>query len=460
MAIFGVARPGGRHRHRYHGALALGLDRHRWALRPGVRALALAPPHSLDRHPNPAGASPNAPSRPCHYLITDRPVRRNSTGCNTALNFLILSQVNMSQILCDVCHIFSSLILSKMQLRAVRRAARKISVHTPDQVGAHAVMSKNLDDVPRPLRFSVSFVAVAALLLGTLSRRHHVDPFAAVLPQRDFAAPEGMRASGGDATVSDTQGAELLVADPGAARAQRRAAEAGALVLLRRSAARRDRGGLLPDLPTIERDPQYPSTLVYRLRGLGDDQRLVRVTGDGTAVAGVTQYRPELDTSFTRVTEQAKAWTVRTPDGMTRLFEANSAASDLATRWNLTRERDARSATRSSTHGVATPARRATSTSRCRRSSTPRTRLQARPARARRAHLRTDETCRDSAVPAGARTDHHFGFKRLFGARILKEVVTSVRDGQQTGWRVVTRHRLGYDSSTLSCSATQRPCAT
>ena len=67
------------------------------------------------------------------------------------------------------------------------------------------------------------------------------------------------------------------------------------------------------------------------------------------------------------------------------------------------------------------------------------------------------ETCRDSAVPAGARTDHHFGFKRLFGARILKEVVTSVRDGQQTGWRVVTRHRLGYDSSTLSCSGDTAP---
>ena len=399
ISPLGVARPGGRHRHRYHGALALGLDRHRWARVPASgRSPLRHPTASTDTRTRLGPAQTPLPAHADHP-ITDRPVRRNSTGCNTALNFLILSQVNMSQILCDVCHIFSSLILSKMQLRAVRRAARKISVHTPDQVGAHAVMSKNLDDVPRPLRFSVSFVAVAALLLGTLSAHGTTsDPFAAVLPQRDFAAPEGMRASGGDATVSDTQGAASyswpIQVPPGRNGVQPKLA-------LSYSSAGALRGGIAVgfslDLPTIERDPQYPSTLVYRLRGLGDDQRLVRVTGDGTAVAGVTQYRPELDTSFTRVTEQAKAWTVRTPDGMTRLFEANSAASDLATRWNLTRERDARSATRSSTHGVATPARRATSTSRCRRSSTPRTRLQG------SARTRASSSPTDRSRPAATR---------------------------------------------------------
>jgi hypothetical protein len=48
------------------------------------------------RHPkaptathNPAGASPNAPScRHADHPITDRPVRRNSTSCKTALNAL------------------------------------------------------------------------------------------------------------------------------------------------------------------------------------------------------------------------------------------------------------------------------------------------------------------------------------------------------------------------------------
>jgi hypothetical protein len=38
---------------------------------------------------NPAGASPNAPSRRhADHPTTDRPVRRNSTSCKTALNAL------------------------------------------------------------------------------------------------------------------------------------------------------------------------------------------------------------------------------------------------------------------------------------------------------------------------------------------------------------------------------------
>lgn len=123
-----------------------------------------------------------------------------------------------------------------------------------------------------------------------------------------------MRASGADAMVSDTQGAASyswpIQVPPGRNGMQPKLA-------LSYSSAGALRGGIAVgfslELPTIERDPQYPSTLVYRLRDLGDDQRLVRVTGDGTAVAGVTMYRPELDASVTRVTEQAKAWTVRTP---------------------------------------------------------------------------------------------------------------------------------------------------
>ena len=169
ISPLGVARPGGRHRHRYHGALALGLDRHRWARVPAPGCSPCVT-HSPDSHPEPGRGQPKRPFPPPRGPPNHRPARPTQQyQLQNRVELPILSQVNMSQILCDVCHIFSSLISSKMQLRAVRRAARKISVHTPDQVGAHAVMSKNLDDVPRPLRFSVSFVAVAALLLGTLS---------------------------------------------------------------------------------------------------------------------------------------------------------------------------------------------------------------------------------------------------------------------------------------------------
>ncbi len=40
---------------------------------------------------NPAGASPNTP-RHADHPITGRPIRRNRTGCKTALNFLSLTQ--------------------------------------------------------------------------------------------------------------------------------------------------------------------------------------------------------------------------------------------------------------------------------------------------------------------------------------------------------------------------------
>ncbi|MDQ3563681.1 MAG: hypothetical protein M3436_05920 [Pseudomonadota bacterium] len=215
--------------------------------------------------------------------------------------------------------------------------------------------------------------------------------------------------------VSDTQGAASyswpIQVPPGRNGVQPKLA-------LSYSSAGALRGGIAvgfsQELPTIERDPQYPSTPVYRLRGLGDDQRLVRVTGDGTAVTGVTMYRPELDTSFTRVTKQAKAWTVRTPDGMTRLFEATTdasgvaIASDLATRWNLTRERDAFG------NEVVYTWSRYTNAQGYVDFTLQKIEYTSNPAAGLGPHARVElsyygaiVTCTGSAVPAGARTDHH-----------------------------------------------------
>ena len=55
----------------------------------GARVLAFVSPQSPDSHPEPGRAQPKRPSRPhADHPITDRPVRRNSTGCKTALNVL------------------------------------------------------------------------------------------------------------------------------------------------------------------------------------------------------------------------------------------------------------------------------------------------------------------------------------------------------------------------------------
>ena len=61
------------------------LDRPR---RARVPALAFALPHSPDSHPSTQPGPAQHPSRPRDHPITDRPVRRNPTGCKTALTFL------------------------------------------------------------------------------------------------------------------------------------------------------------------------------------------------------------------------------------------------------------------------------------------------------------------------------------------------------------------------------------
>jgi hypothetical protein len=64
--------------------------------RPGARPCVTLAPTATH---NPAGASPNAPScRHADHPITDRPVRRNSTSCKTALNVLSFSHKRLCRV--------------------------------------------------------------------------------------------------------------------------------------------------------------------------------------------------------------------------------------------------------------------------------------------------------------------------------------------------------------------------
>lgn len=145
---------------------------------------------------------------------------------------------------------------------------------------------------------------------------------------------------------------------------------------------------------------------------------------------------------------------------MTRLFEASTLASDLATRWNLTRERDAFG------NEVVYTWSRYTSPQGYVDFTLGNIEYTSNPAAGLGPHARVElhydagiQTCPGSAVPVGARTDHHFGLKRMFGARKLIEVVTtSVRDRQDTDLRKrVTQQLLSYDTSALSCSGAAAP---
>ena len=309
----------------------------------------------------------------------------------------------------------------------------------------------------------LGFAASAAIfLLGAVVPVHSAseDPFAAAVPQRDNGAPEGLRATGGDQLVSETSGAASytwpIEVPPGRGGIQPHLA-------LSYSSQGALRGGIAVgftlELPTIERDTSRTRDVVYRLRGLGSDQRLIPVTGDGGA--GQT-YRPELDQGFTRVqveTSQlnARHWTVRTPDGMTRRFQAHDSATDFSTRWHLTRESDA-----FGNEAVYTWSKYTSPTgyvdfslARIEYTSNPRAGLLP--------HAQVDfvyaavEACPGSSVPVGARTDHHFGSKRLFGARRLTTVVTSVRPTQGGALRTARRHTLTYDADALSCAVGTPP---
>ncbi|MBK7193764.1 MAG: VCBS repeat-containing protein [Myxococcales bacterium] len=300
---------------------------------------------------------------------------------------------------------------------------------------------------PPPLHRShpagwLATLAGVAIAVAPLARAAPRDPFARALPTSDTQAVE--RRAGGVGSVAATQGSAsysyAIEVPPG------RRGMAPALALGYASTAPL-RGGLAAgwslDLPVIERDPEAPAEVRYRLTMPGTSGVLVPVTGDP---GSGTRYRVELDEQFARVERTATSWVVSTPDGRMRIFDVSG--SDGATRWDLTAEQDAfgnRISYVWASVGVNGYTERVLQ----------RVEYGWNSAAGLGNHAKIELTwnastyCANGAVPIGAQTDHHFGARRMRGARALAAVRTYVRDTPGGAWRAnpVREVTLTYDTT-------------
>lgn len=302
----------------------------------------------------------------------------------------------------------------------------------------------------RPLR-----AALALLLAGAVSAHGAAqDPFAAALPRRDTQLAEGAPSAAGEGSVSAAQGSASyrfpIEVPPGRADMQ-------PALALAYSSNGPLRGGIAAgwslDLPTIERDADAPEQTWYRLHLNGSSQLLV---GAGADPGPGTRFRAELDESFARIDRTGNTWTVLTPDGRVRTFAGSSTSSDLATRWNLTSEKDAfgneivYTWSSYSYNGL---------------TDYLLTRIEytSNSAAGLAAHAKVElgwralpDRCDNSAIPIGAQHDNRFGLLRVRGLRRLETISSWVRDTPAAAWDQRRLYTLGYDPTALSC-ATHAP---
>lgn len=277
----------------------------------------------------------------------------------------------------------------------------------------------------------------AGVALAPFASAAPQDPFASG-PTRDFSAPEGQRFAPAGQASEQTGDASYTIpieVPPGRLGMQPSLAlgysSSGAL-----------RGGLAVgwslDLPMIERDPEFPLLVRYRV----DGKRLIR---DYTDPMGGEVYRTEVDGSFTRYQKTALGWTVLTTDGHTLSF--NRAAQH---RWMITENRDAMGNAVRYTYSTV-------SVNGALEQVPTAIDYSANDAAGIAAHAKVDfvyaplESC--GGAPIGAAFDFRFGIPRVAGARRLTEIRTSVRDTSASAWRTTKSVRLGYDSAQLACSA-------
>ena len=226
-------------------------------------------------------------------------------------------------------------------------------------------------------------------------------------------------------------------------------------------------GWIIGGLPTIERDPRYPTKLEYKSSYCSGSGRLIAVPD--IAMKGGKTYRCEFDDSFIRFERvsvfgfSGKAWIVRTTDGRTRYFELSQSnrASDGATRWNLTKAHDPFGNTvKYSWHPVTTgesaDAYRGYGLTSIRWSSNDNAGLKA-YAKVQFEYIDRPERCPGSSIRIGASIDHLFGQRRLHGGERLTKIVVSVRDTQSAEFRRRREIALGYDETALGCTQDVSP---
>ncbi len=294
-------------------------------------------------------------------------------------------------------------------------------------------------------------ILTAGLFLGaTVAQGAPSDPFSAALPGADSGPAEGAPSAAGEGSVSEQQGSASysypIAVPPGRLGMQPSLA-------LSYSSGGALRGGIgvgwSLDLPTIERDADAPGEVRYRLNMPGTSGVLVPVTGDpGTG----TRYRVELDEQFARVERTVNgSWEVATPDGRIRSFEG--AAFD-GVRWNLTRERDSFGNQIVYTWQFVANLRGGYSEPELQRIE-----YGLNTAAGLAHHAKVELTWRaleycgaTNVVPKGAQSDHHFGLKRLLGARTLTHVRSWVRETPSSSLRLAREVALSYDENALGCS--------
>ncbi|MEO8701927.1 MAG: RHS repeat-associated core domain-containing protein [Kofleriaceae bacterium] len=275
------------------------------------------------------------------------------------------------------------------------------------------------------------------------------NPFGAALPTAETSAPEGVAAP--TAAVAASQGAAVysipIEVAPGRLGMQPK-------LSLDYSSAAALRGGIAAGwslgLPSIDRDPSQPQSLVYRITMSGPARVLVPSIVDGPG----ERYRAEWDGGFARIFHGAlNVWKVQTPDGITRTFGGTFSETDFATEWKLREEIDPYGNQVyyqwQIVTGIAGHVER--NLLKIRYTFNQNAGLQE--------HAQVDfiwnesDYCYQGNVPKAAQVDHHFNRLRMTGGQTLSTIRISVRDQLGAPLRRAREYGFTYDTDALSCDS-------
>ncbi|MBL9017452.1 MAG: hypothetical protein JNL83_24905 [Myxococcales bacterium] len=297
------------------------------------------------------------------------------------------------------------------------------------------------------MRRSITAVPLLALAIGLpFAAADPRDPFTMALPSRDTKPPEGIAAKQETHSVVEQQGTAShsipIEVPPGRLGMQPNLA-------LSYSSGGSLRGGIAVgwslDVPVIERDPAFTTTVNYRSSLGGGWQRLIPNTSDP---GSGNRYRAEVDSTFQRyrLDPGTYQFIVSGSDGVVRTF-----AQHEPLKWRLVSEKDPFGNEVTYSYTFATTAgfgefvlSEIQYSSNAAAGIVPHAKVQ----------LTWDPNvpvCGGIAV--GASTDYHFNTRRASGIKRLQKIETSVRVGGGTTFRVARRYSLGYDTAEESCSA-------
>lgn len=297
------------------------------------------------------------------------------------------------------------------------------------------------------MRRSISAVLLLALAVGLpFAAADPRDPFTMALPSRDTKPPEGIAAKQETHSVVEQQGTAShsipIEVPPGRLGMQPHLA-------LAYSSGGPLRGGIAVgwslDVPTIERDPAFTTTVNYRSSLGGAWQRLVPNTTDP---GSGNRYRAEVDSTFQRyrLDPGTYQFIVSGSDGIVRTFQQHEPL-----KWRLVSEKDPFGNEVTYNYVPATSAGfieynlgSILYSSNAGASIAPHAQMQ----------FFWDPnvpTCGGIAV--GASTDYHFSARRASGIKKLQKIETSVKDGSGGSFRLARRYSLTYDTAEESCAA-------